>query len=225
VVPYQAVGCDIYRTASGGTPSSVGKIATVQPTDTQGQAANGAVFQDTGLAGDAVVTPPAVDTTGGASFAGYVGMSMNTVNVAADQVFSTDTALHNITSLSWNLGVLAGTYNFDCTIIYSQATAAVANAFGIQSATISPTNIEADGLVQTNTTAFTGGVLATLASTTATNIVSFTPGATATNFIAKLHGQIVEPANTGGNTVNIMALTGAAADALTIRKGSSCQLF
>jgi hypothetical protein len=222
-VPVGSTGCDVYRTASSGTPSSTGKIGNVTTNDTVNQAAAGTVFADTGLAGDNTVMP-AVNTTGGANFAGIVQTPANVVSVASDVVFNADTALHNITGLSWNIGVLAGTYVFDCTIVYSQATAAVANAFGIQATLTSPTNIEADGMVFTNTTAVTSGVLATLTTTTATNIVSFTPGATATNFIAKLHGQIIEPANTGGNTINIMALTGAAADALTIRKGSSCQL-
>jgi len=90
---------------------------------------------------------------------------------------------------------------------------------------VAPTNIAANGTAQTNTTAFTAGPgVITLATTTATNVVTFTPAATGTVFRITMDGMIEQPAFGGGQVINIMASTGAAADALTIKRGSYCSI-
>jgi hypothetical protein len=66
------------------------------------------------------------------------------------------------------------------------------------------------------------GTLATLTTTTATAIVTGTPGATATNYTAELDGTIESPS---ANTINIMVSTATAADAVTVLRGSYCQLY
>ena len=67
------------------------------------------------------------------------------------------------------------------------------------------------------------GTLATLSTTTATNIVSGTPGATATNYVVMLDGTIENPAS--ANTFNIMVSTAVSGDAVTVKRGSYCQLY
>jgi len=144
------------------------------------------------------------------------------LQVASD--FTTaSTSLATITGLTFTQLANTTNYSFHCELAYSQATAAAANAFGIQVATNAPTNVFATGKVWTSATAVTTGVLATLSTTTATNIVTFTPSATATNFVAELSGTIELPAS--ANTVNFMALSGSASDSLTIKRGSYCQVW
>jgi hypothetical protein len=71
---------DIYRTVSGGTPSSTGKIGTITCTDII-QGGNGTncpnFLNDQGLAGDSS-TPPATDTTGSINAAGAINLTGTT---------------------------------------------------------------------------------------------------------------------------------------------------
>jgi hypothetical protein len=221
-------GCstyNIYRTASAGNPASIGLIGTVSgvirgsyPRSTM--YGTTLTFDDTGLAAQG--TFPSANTSGQIKAAGII-QGTNTVRLASDQTLNADTNLHTITGLVWNLDASARNYSFHCWIQYSQATAGAANNIGIQSATQAATNIAANGVAQTNTTAFTAGPGVTaLASTTATNVITFTPGATATVFTITMDGTIEQPV--GGNVINIMASTGNAADALTIKRGSYCTL-
>jgi hypothetical protein len=143
--------------------------------------------------------------------------------VASDFALAGNTSLQAITGLSFT--VLANTvnYSFHCSIDYSQATAAVSDAFGIQIATNAPTNVKASGIVYTSSAAATTGVLSTLSTTTATNIVTFTPSTIGTVFTAVLNGTIELPATP--HTINFMASQSNSADLLTIKRGSYCQLF
>lgn len=157
----------------------------------------------------------------------FTPLAMNSGSMVKLQVASdfttTSVSLATITGLTFTQLANATNYSFHCELAYSQATAAAANAFGIQVATNNPTNVFATGKIWTAAGTVTSGVLATLATTTATNIVSFTPSATATNFVAELSGTVELPAS--ANTVNFMALTGSASDALTIKRGSYCQVW
>lgn len=216
---------NVYRTVAGGTPSTTGKIGTITVSGTISPAqglAPADIFNDTGLAGDGT-TPPTANTTGGVNAAGYVTAGLNTIRVASDFTTAANTSLQTITGLTWNLPTAVAKYSFHCALSYSQATANVAVAFGIQSATQATTNIFANGQIQTNTTAFSASTLATLASTTATNIVSATPAAIATNFTAYLDGTIEEPAGTG-NAINIMVSTANSGDLVTVLRGSYCTM-
>jgi hypothetical protein len=95
--------------------------------------------------------------------------------------------------LQFTKTAVAQSANFRCELMYSQATANVAVAFGIQAATANPTNIAASAQIFTSTTASTVGTLATLATTTATAIVSATPSATATVFRAVIAARSKTP--------------------------------
>ena len=145
--------------------------------------------------------------------------------VSADFTTAASTALQTITGLSTTLNPLQINWQYDCFIAYSQATANVAVAFGIQAATVAPTNIFGFGHEQITVgppATYVDGTLATLATTTATNIVSGTPGAIATLYNAELHGTIE---NTSAlNIVNFMVSTATSGDAVTVKRGSFCKL-
>jgi lysophospholipase L1-like esterase len=152
-----------------------------------------------------------------------------------DQNFTTaaNTSLQTITGSSHSLTFSAASMptayvsNGHCALAYSQATGNAAVAFGIQAATSAPTNIYATGSEQITVgppATYAAGVLATLATTTATNVVSGTPGATATNYTVTLDFTLEEPATTA-NTVNIMVSTATSGDAVTVLRDSFCQLF
>lgn len=145
--------------------------------------------------------------------------------VTAD--FTTASAsLVNIPGLSFTLPANAAlTVPFQCEILYSQATAAVANIFGIQAVTTAPINIMAKGEVWTNTSVAVVANVPTLATTSATNIVTFTPSAITTVWNAKLSGLIENASNATTNPVNIMVLTGNVSDSITVKRGSWCKAF
>lgn len=155
------------------------------------------------------------------------GTSTNRVSVGSDFTTANNTSLQAITGLIWTFpSTPAANYSFHCSLSYSQATANAAVAFGIQASNNNPTNIFANGTQQITVGApatFTTGTLATLATTTATNIVSGTPGATATNYTATLDGTLEFGASV--NTVSIMTSTATGADAVTVKRGSYCNLF
>ena len=134
------------------------------------------------------------------------------------------TALEPITGLSMTVPAsTALVVPFSCKIIYSQAVGNAAVAIGVQSVTVSPNNITAEGILYTDATASTEGSLATLASTTATAVVSASPAATATNYIALLSGLLDAPSNASSSVFRILVSTATAADLVTIRKGSYCR--
>jgi hypothetical protein len=147
------------------------------------------------------------------------------VRVATDFTTTSSTSLQTITGLSWTIPAnTALNVPFICELTYNQATGNAAVAFGIQDVTVSPTNIGAQGYISTSSTAATNGVLVALASTTATAIVSATPGATGTDYAAEVSGLIEAPSNASSTSINIMVSTATAGDAVTVRRGSFCRL-
>jgi len=155
--------------------------------------------------------------------------------VVTSNFTTASTSLVTITGLTWTIPAITNnspsqtSYSFRCHMTYSQATAAAADAIGVQASTTAPTNLYAQGIAYTNlTTAPTNGVLPTLASTTATNVVAFTPGAAgsigtvADMFPVDLWGTL-EP-GAGSTTLNIMILTGSGSDSITVYRGSYCEL-
>lgn len=160
---------------------------------------------------------------------GLLTHGQNTVKVASNFTTAANTSLQTITGLTWGFsGSYKSIYSFDCDLSYSQGTAAVVVAFGIQEATIAPTNIFANGVQQITAgppSTFVAGTLATLATTTATNIVSGTPGATATIYTVHLAGTIDNSGSaSGASSVNIMTSTATAGDVVTVYKGSFCSI-
>jgi hypothetical protein len=179
--------------------------------------------KDTGISRNAA-NWLSVDSGTRANRAGFV-IGANTLFVTSNFTTAANTSLQTITGLTFAAPGTAVNLTFQCHLSYSQATANAAVAFGIQAATNNPTNIFAEGTQQitagppaTNVT----GTLATLATTTATNIVSGTPGATATNYVADLYGTLELTA--AANTINFMVSTATSGDAVTVLRGSYCAI-
>lgn len=150
----------------------------------------------------------------------------NKAFVTTNFTTAASTALQAITGLTFNFPAVAHNWNYSCRLSYSQATGTAAVAFGIQAATNNPTNIFGNGTQQITVgppATYVSGTLATLATTTATNIVSGTPGATGTNYTVTLGGTLELGASL--NAVSIMVSTATSGDAVTVLRGSSCQLF
>jgi hypothetical protein len=229
-VPYVNTGVvavEVWRT---GGPMATGKIGTYTCAGTNNIVNFCGTFVDNGLSAVTTegTTPPATDTTGTSVSSGLTLGGQNTVQVSgSDFVTANNTSLQTITGLTWNLlPGAARNYAFSCDLAYSQGTANVAVAFGIQAATNNPTNIFAVGTQQITVgppATYTAGTLATLATTSATNIVSGTPGATATNYTVHLAGTIENPATTQ-NVINVMVSTATGTDAVTVKRGSSCSI-
>lgn len=150
----------------------------------------------------------------------------NLVFAASNFTTAANTNLQTITGLSFTIAAFANNFEFHCALAYSQATATAAVSFGIQAATNAPTNIFAIGNQQITVgppATYVAGVLPTLNTTTATTIVSGTPGAITTNYIVNLDGTMELAATT--NTINIMVSTAASGDAVTVLRGSYCMAF
>lgn len=229
----------VYRTVASGTPNTTGFIgfitnaAYVAPgqgiNSTQGNnyALTAACLDDTGLAGD-TFPAPTVDTTGGVNTTGIVKAATgtgNTVFVSSDFTSAANTTLQTITGLTLPLPKPAGNYAFHCSLTYSQATAATSMQFGIQSATIAPTQINAKARVDTSAAAVASGVLNGLVNKLATAIITFTPSAAVTIFGADIDGMIENPTAGSGNAVNIMVQTSNSSDLPTVKRGSYCSLL
>ena len=131
------------------------------------------------------------------------------------------TSLTTITGLSVTLPSSAQTWAFECDLIVGQATSAAADQIGVQTATNAPTNLAATATAYTAAAVSTSASITGVSSTTAQSVITFTPGGTGTKLPVHLAGT-VEGSSASGTTLNIMALTGAAADLLTIYRGSHC---
>jgi hypothetical protein len=181
---------------------------------------------DIQISGNGLTTRTMKDVQLGACTSTGFIQSGNTARVATDFTTAANTSLQTIAALTWTVPAVATSYSFHCAITYSQATAAALVSFGIQAATNAPTNIFANGsqeITQGPPATEVNGNLPTLATTTATTIVSGTPGSTANSYVVTLDGTIENPAVV--NTFNIMVSTATSADAVTVKRGSYCQLL
>lgn len=156
---------------------------------------------------------------------------INTVRVASDFTTAANTSLQTITGLTFTLPAVAKNYSFSCYGAYFQSTGNAVVAFGIQAASANPTNIFATGTMEIAAgppRQSESAVLPTLATTTATAIVSGTPSAFAASCTAaacnvwELDGTIENPAS--AQVINIMVSTATAADAVTVMRGSYCSI-
>lgn len=143
--------------------------------------------------------------------------------VTSDFTTAANTNLQNITGLTWVLAAsTAQNADFYCDLIFQQATAVVADSWGI-SASVAPTQINASGFAMKATAQPPmPGTLVGLNTTTATAIVTGTPGAINTNETVHLTGLIENPSTTA-STITIMAKTSTAADVITVKRGSYCK--
>lgn len=143
--------------------------------------------------------------------------------VTGDQTITAG-SLTAIPGLSWTMPANAALKApFSCHLLYSQATAAASDSFGIQDVTVAPTSLMAKGQVYTSATALTAGNLPALTTTTATAIVTFTPSAATTVWNADLDGFIEQPSNASTSVVQIMAQF--TTNNGTIKRGSFCRVF
>ena len=230
-------GCtayNVYLIATGGTcaggacnaPGFLGTVAATLPSTGTVAGLTTLVYQFVHNGQTASGNAPAnsTNTTGGASLASFIS-TKNTSRLTSNFTTAANTNLQ--TFLSWNLAnTNVQVLDFECNGSYSQATGTAAVAFGIQSPSVAPTNIFANGTMQVSTTTpfyAAPQTLATLNNTTATNIVSGTPGATGTNYTFHLNGQIELPVNSN-TAINIMVSTATSGDAVTILRGASCFL-
>lgn len=159
--------------------------------------------------------------------AGGLWLESNNVAFLASDFpdLNSTTALQAITGLSFTLPAnTALNVPFRCSLLYSQATAAVSDSFGVQDVTVAPTNIMAYGNVQTAATTLVWSNLPTLTTTTATAVVTFTPSAITTVWQADLKGFIQQPSNASSSVFQIMVSQATATDVITIKKGSYCVL-
>lgn len=211
---------DVYRTASGGTPSSTGKIGSIAVTDIASGCAT-IFLDDKGLAGDSTNFPNG-NTTGALSSPTLVS-SGNRAYVTADFTDANSAALQAITGLTFNVLPISRPWSFHCSIMYSQATPVAGDQFGVGFTVNAPANLSAFGTAYTNTGAaspVSTGVLTGLVTTTPTAIVTFQP-AVATVLGATIDGT-VEPPASGGGTLNFYVLNGTAANVIVIKRDSYC---
>jgi hypothetical protein len=218
------VRIDVYRVSG---PMTTGKIGSLSCTTSSGLDGVNlcSTFSDTGLAADSG-TAPSVNTTGTESVAGYANLAGNKAFVASNFTTAANTSFQTITGLSFPLLPVAGNYQGTCHGAYSQATGLASVSFGIQAATVNPTNIFATGKQQiAAATAPAPQILATLATTTPTAITTGTPAVNGTNYTFDLDFSIENPANDAGNVLNIMVSTAVAGDAVTVLRDSYCYLY
>jgi hypothetical protein len=238
--PVQGATITVCKSGSSGTPctptasifsDAALSVGITQPGFQSGAQGNYFFYAACGtydiqISGNGLTTRTMKDVSvGPCTKTGFI-QSGNTVRVASDFTTAASTSLQTIAGLNWTVPAVASSYSFHCAITYSQATAVALVSFGIQAATNAPTNIFANG-AQTITVGppatEVNGNLLTLTTTTATTIVSGTPGAIANNYVVTLEGTIENPAAV--NTFNIMVSTATSADAVTVRRGSYCQLL
>ena len=157
---------------------------------------------------------------------GVASLKGNSAAVVADFTTANNTQFQTIAGLTLNVPATAYAWKYHCALAYSQAGGNAAVAFGIQAATANPTNVFGIGEEQITTGApstSARGVLAGLTTTAPTAIVSGTPGATATNYAVTLDGTFENPA--AANSINFVVSTATGADAVTVKRGSECQIW
>lgn len=203
--------------AVGGTVTPAGSDKQVQLNN------NGALAASSGLTFNS--TSDALTLGGTSGLAAPTGTTFAVL--ASDFTDASSAALQVITGLSFTLPAsLAQNIPFECNLMYSQATGAVSDAFGIGFVGYNPTRIDAYGTMSTNTTVYTTGVLTNnTTGTTAVAIVTATPSAITTVWTARLAGTIQNASNAGTNTLNFYVSQGTAADLVKVRAGSWCKIW
>ena len=153
--------------------------------------------------------------------------SGNTQRLTADATPITATTPGTIV-FTWGALPVSSNWSFMCRIIYNQQSTAVAgDGIAVQGATNAPTRLDAWGKIDitdpasTNYTGSAGSAL-NITSTTATSVVTATPGAITTVYQAEVNGTIQVGAS--ASTLNILMFTGNASDSVTPKAGSFCTL-
>jgi hypothetical protein len=152
-------------------------------------------------------------------------LTSNTQYLASDMSI-TSTTPGTVVVFTWGSLPLSSVYSFHCGILYSQATATTLDGISVQGANNAPIRIDAWGKMDTSSPVYAGsaGSAVNITSTTATSVVSATPGAINTPYQATLDGTI-QANNSNPTTLNVLVYTGNAADAVTVKAGSYCRLM
>lgn len=186
-----------------------------------------------------ILTTPAISnaTLSGITTAALTKVTPQALAVVSANYTTTSTTLAAagvITGLNFVGPVsLASKWNFDCHIVYSQATAAAANLWGVTTAGTAPSSLGTAGEVLTNLTgSMNAGAVNGITGVTSTTVVTSTPsafgaiGTTADMFTAHFWGTLEATSNSTPSQVGIAVATGNASDALTVYQDlSSCWWF
>lgn len=166
-----------------------------------------------------------VNSTGIAPGFQFNGLAHNYF-VTTDFTTANNTNPQTITGLSWTFPASqAMNVGFRCNLLYSQATGAVADTFQVLDTTVAATNSAFGASAQISSTVATPGNLSAISSTSAQTVVTFTPSATATVYQAFIWGNIEQPSNASTSVFAIQVQTSTGADAITIKRGSQCNLI
>lgn len=193
-----------------------------------GTLASGAT--DTGLSrGSAGVVD--VGTGASGSTAGFIKTSQ-TLQVITSNFTTASTTLVVPTGLNFTAPTsFASNWSFQCQIIYSQATAAAADLFGLVTTGTAPSNLQVWGAVLTSQTGTQVNNNADITTATSTTVVTATPGAfgaigtNADMFQANFWGTLEAPSNASPTQVGFAVASGSASDSLTVYRGSYCQWY
>lgn len=148
------------------------------------------------------------------------------LTVATDFTDSTSTTLLLVTGLSTTMPTSsAAVITFHCSLLFDQGSAAVSDSFGIGVTGTAPTSANARGVVNPSASTLTAGTLVSLASTTPTAVVTFTPSAITTVWGAELDGTIEQPSNATPGIFGVYVATTTGGDNFIVKRGSSCQVL
>ncbi len=155
-----------------------------------------------------------------------------TLQVSGANFTTSSATLVTVTGLSFTTPAqFASNWSFDCHGVYSQATAAVANLFGIITTGTAPTQLQVWGEVFTSNVGVQVDNNALITTATSTTVITATAsafGAIGTNanmFNFHIHGTVEAPSNISPTIFAIGVATGNVSDALTIYRGSSCWVY
>jgi hypothetical protein len=148
------------------------------------------------------------------------------LTVASDFTDSTTSTLTLITGLSTTMPVSkAVVISAHCALLFDQATAAVSDSFGIGVTGTAPTSANASATSYTAAGVEATGTLVSLASTTPTAIVTFTPSAITTVWKAELDATVEQPSNATPGVFGIYVSTSTGADNIIVKRGSYCSVI
>src|SRR2546429_3798935 len=118
----------------------------------------------------------------------------------------------------------ATAYWVDCAIWFSQTTAAVSDTFGVNFTT-APSASQWEGLMVTaNTPTFVATTPVAVSGSGTTTLFTFTPGASATVYFARIWGSIENPSSGQDNILTPTTSQATAADTMVIKRDSACML-
>ena len=148
------------------------------------------------------------------------------LTVASDFTDSTSTTLQLITGLSTTMPVSkAVVISGHCGLLFDQATAAVSDQIGIGVTGTAPTSANAGANVFTSASVTAAGTLVSLASTTPTSVVTFTPSAITTVWRAELDFTVEQPSNATPGVFGIYIATTTGTDNIIVKRGSYCSVI